>query len=68
MEHMPVHRVEVNFVGAPPGRQVQRASGVTEVQVEGSILRCIVTGSFQPLLEAFRGHEVISFKSIKSGE
>ncbi len=62
-----IHRVEVSFVGAPPARQVERASGVSDVAVEGSILRCRVCGSFQPFLEALRGHEVVSFTSMPTG-
>ena len=60
-------RVEVRFVGSPPVRQVERALGVSDVQVEGSVLRCTVYGSFQSFLEAIRGHEVISLKSIQTG-
>jgi hypothetical protein len=60
-------RVEVTFVGSPPVRQVERALGVTDVQVEGSVLRCTVFGSFQSFLEALRGHEVISLKSVQTG-
>ena len=63
-----VQRVEVLFVGAPPARQVERASGVAHVEVEGRVLRCTVHGSFQPFLEALRGHEVISLKSLNPGE
>ena len=56
--------MEVSFVGAPPARQVARASGVSRVEiVDGRLLRCVVYGSFQPFLEALRGHEVISLKS-----
>jgi len=58
-----VQRVEVRFVGAPPARQVEHASGVSDVQLEGPTLRCVVHGSFQPFLDALRGHEVISFIS-----
>jgi hypothetical protein len=32
-EELPVQRVEVGFVGTPPVRAVQRASGVSEVEV-----------------------------------
>jgi hypothetical protein len=67
-DQLSVQRVEVLFVGAPPARQVERASGVAGVEVHGSILRCTVHGSFQPFLEALRGHEVISLKSMNSGE
>jgi hypothetical protein len=59
----PVQRVEISFAGAPPVRQIERASGVSEVDVDGPIVRCLVTGSFQPFLEALRGHEVLTLKS-----
>ena len=56
--------VEVSFVGAPPVRQIARASGVSRIEiVDGRLLRCVVHGSFQPFLEALHGHEVISLKS-----
>lgn len=58
-----MQRVEVSFVGAPPVNQVERAPGVSNVETEGSILRCLVWGSFQPFLEALRGHEVVRFES-----
>lgn len=58
-----MQRVDVTFIGAPPARQVERASGVSEVEVEGSVLHCIVSGSFQPFLEALCGHEVVSLRS-----
>jgi len=60
---LPIRRVEVSFVGAAPARQVARASGVSEVEADGCLLRCLVCGSFQPFLEALRGHEVIGFNS-----
>jgi hypothetical protein len=63
-----VQRVEVSFVGAAPVQQVERASGVSEVEVRGRVLRCTVCGSFQPFLEALHGHEVVNFRSIPSGE
>ena len=63
-EPLEVQRVEVSFVGAAPVQQVERASGVSEVEAHGRFLRCTVYGSFQPFLEALRGHEVLSFRSI----
>jgi hypothetical protein len=60
------HRVEVTFVGPPPVRQIAGASGVTEVEVDGRQLRCVVFGSFQPFLEALLGSEVISLTSTRS--
>ena len=56
-------RVEVSFVGTPPAQQVERASGVSEVEVDGRILRCLVCGSFQPFLEALAGHEVVDLRT-----
>jgi len=60
---VPIQRVEVRFVGLPPAQRIERASGVSDVEVDGSILRCTVAGSFQPFLEALRGYEVISLQS-----
>jgi len=65
-EELPVQRVEVGFVGTPPVGAVERASGVSEVEVDGATLRCLVRGSFQPFLEALRGHEVISLTSTST--
>ncbi len=56
-------KVEVGFVGAPPAQQIARASGVSSVETQGRLLRCVVCGSFQPFLEALRGHEVVSLES-----
>jgi hypothetical protein len=54
----PTQRVEVTCLGTPPTRQIERAAGVSEVVIEGQVVRCLVTGSFQPFLEALRGCEV----------
>jgi len=56
-------RVEVTFVGPPPARQIAQAIGVTEVEVDGHRVCCLVCGSFQPFLEALRGYEVICMSS-----
>jgi hypothetical protein len=63
-DELPVRRVEVSFVGTPPAQRIGRASGVSEVEVDGPLLRCLVHGSFQPFLEALRGHEVIGLQSV----
>ena len=57
-------RVEVTFVTSAPIREVERASGVSEVRADGHTLRCVVAGSFQPFLEALRGREVVGLTSI----
>jgi hypothetical protein len=56
-------RVEADFVGVPPADRVARAAGVSEVEIDGSVLRCVVHGSFQPFLEALRGYEVTRLQS-----
>jgi len=66
-DELQMQRVEVTFVGPPPVRQVERASGVSDVEVDGNVLRCTVAGSFQPFLEALHGHEVMGLRSIHSG-
>ena len=55
--------VEVRFVRRPPAQQIERAPGVSQVKVDGTTLRCLVTGSFQQFLEALRGYEVMSLES-----
>jgi hypothetical protein len=68
MDDQATRRVEITFVAAPPTRQIERASGVSEVDVNEHVVRCVVTGSFQPFLEALRGHEVIGLTSIPKPE
>ncbi len=68
LEDIAIRRVEVSFVGRPPAKVLERTRGVTDVQVEGPILRCLVNGSFQPFIEALRGYEVITFESIPEPE
>jgi hypothetical protein len=64
VEDAATQRVEITFSGTPPTRQMERASGVTDVQVDGQVVRCLVCGSFQPILEAVRGYEVINLTAI----
>jgi hypothetical protein len=64
-EELPVRRVEVRVTGGAPAQRIARASGVSQVEAYGSILRCIVRGSFQPFLEALRGHEVVDLDSTE---
>jgi hypothetical protein len=67
-DELPIRRVEVSFAGTTPAWQVERASGVSDVEIDGSILRCLVSGSFQPFLEALRGYEVVGFSSTAPPE
>lgn len=64
IEDAATQRVEVTFVDTPPTRQIERASGVSDVHVDGQIVRCLVCGSFQPFLEAVRGYKVISLTAV----
>ena len=59
----PAHRVEISFAGPPPVRRIGLANGVSEVEADGPIVRCLVAGSFQPFLEALHGHEVLTLRS-----
>jgi hypothetical protein len=56
-------RVEVSSVGAAPVWQLRRAAGVSDVEIDGLTLRCVVFGSFQPYLEALHGYEAITLTS-----
>ena len=64
VQNAATQRVEVTFIGTPPRRQIAGASGVTDVRVDGHLVRCLVYGSFQPFLEALRGYEVTSLTAI----
>jgi hypothetical protein len=64
----PTQRVEVSFVGTPPVGRIERASGVSDVETDGPVVRCLVAGSFQPFLEALFGHEVITLRSTPAAE
>jgi hypothetical protein len=57
------HQVSISFVGAPPAGRVGRASGVSDLEIDGSVIHCLVTGSFQSFLEALHGHEVVTLQS-----
>ena len=59
----PTQRVEFTCVGTPPSREIQRASGVSDVVIDGQVVRCLVAGSFQPFLEALRGCEVLTLQA-----
>src|ERR671916_438485 len=64
VEDAATQRVEITFVGTPPTGQIERASGVTDVEVNGQVVRCLVYGSFQPFLEAVRGYDFIVSASV----
>jgi polyether ionophore transport system ATP-binding protein len=63
LQHLSAVTVNVTFDGAPP--DVRGVEGVGAVTVEGQRLRCEVTGSMEPLLEALCGHEVRELLSAR---
>jgi hypothetical protein len=64
VEDTAIQQVEVSFVGTPPTKQIERASGVSDVSVDGPTVRCLVYGAFQPFLESLRGYEVTSLTAV----
>jgi len=62
-EEVTTSRVEIHLSRTPPMTRLARAAGVSEVAVTGTVLTCLVSGSFQPLLEALVGYEVVHLRS-----
>jgi ABC-2 type transport system ATP-binding protein len=57
------HQVEIEFAGKVPLEDIQAAAGVDRVEAEGQVVRCIVRGSFQPLMKALAASQVVNFIS-----
>jgi ABC-2 type transport system ATP-binding protein len=57
------HQVEIQFGAAVPVDAIRAAAGVDRVQVDDRRVRCIVRGSFDPLMRALRDSQVINFSS-----
>jgi hypothetical protein len=53
-------RAEIVFASTQPASRVARAAGVSAGQRDGAVLRCLVMGSFQPLLEAVHVNEALN--------
>ena len=58
-----LHRVEIEFGGEPPLDAIRKADGVDDVTVEGQRVRCVVRGSFEPLMQAIAGAHVVNLTS-----
>ena len=58
-----VHRVEIEFAGDAPVEAIRRAAGVEGVVAEDHRVRCIVRGSFEPLVAAVAGAHVVNLTS-----
>jgi ABC-2 type transport system ATP-binding protein len=58
-----MHRVEVELAGDVPEAAIRAAEGVDDVTVEGQRVRCVVRGSFEPLMTALAGAHVVNLTS-----
>ena len=58
-----LHRVEIEFAGELPLDRIRAAEGVSDVTIEDHSLRCIVRGSFAPLLAVLAGAQVVNLSS-----
>ncbi len=58
-----LHRVGIAFAGTVPVDAIKRAAGVDEVVAEDHQVRCVVRGSFEPLLAAIAGAQVVNLSS-----
>ena len=63
MRHLSALSVEATFGGAPP--DLQSVPGVSDVIVDGSRLRCQVTGSIEPLLKILAAADVRDLLSTR---
>jgi len=57
------HQVEVEFASAVPLDAIRAAAGVHRVESDDHRVRCIVRGSFEPLMSALAGARVVNFSS-----
>jgi hypothetical protein len=62
-----ISRIEIHLTRTPPATRLARTAGVSEVNVSGTVLTCLVSGSFQPLLESLQGYEVLLMRSSPTG-
>ena len=63
LHHIRTHRVEIDFAGSPPEERLRAAAGVEDVATEGQRVRCLVRGSFEGLMGALAGAQVINLTS-----
>jgi ABC-2 type transport system ATP-binding protein len=56
-------QVEIQFAGPVPEPAIRGAAGVDQVQVSDHTVRCIVRGTFGPLMSALRDSQVVNFAS-----
>ena len=56
-------QVEIQFAGPVPESAIRTAAGVDQVQVTDHTVRCIVRGTFEPLMKALCDSQVANFAS-----
>ena len=58
-----IHHVEIEFAGDVPVEAIRKADGVDDVTAEDHRVRCVVRGSFEPLMTAVAGAHVANLTS-----
>jgi ABC-2 type transport system ATP-binding protein len=56
-------QVEIQFAGPVPESAIRTAAGVDQVKVTDHTVRCVVRGTFDPLMKALCDSEVVNFAS-----
>ena len=57
------HQVEVEFAGTVPLEAIRRAQGVDRVEADDHRVRFLVRGSFEPVMRALAGSQVVNVVS-----
>jgi len=57
------HQVEVEFAGTVPLEAIRRAQGVDRVEADDHRVRFLVRGSFEPVMRALAGSQVVNLVS-----
>jgi ABC-2 type transport system ATP-binding protein len=63
LHEMRVHQVEIEFKGTVPLDGIRAAEGVDKVHPEDHRVNCVVRGSFEPLMRALAGSDVVNLTS-----
>ena len=58
-------RVQVHFTGPAPRDELAAVPGVGDLEVDGDVARCTVTGSIDPLVKALAAHELVDLVTEK---
>ena len=63
LHELRLHRVGIVFARAPDEERLRQVPGVEEMVVDGTSARCVLRGSFEPLVEALAGMGVLNLTS-----